>query len=138
MDWTTIITTIIIALFSGSGFIMAIINYKNQKNKSESDTLIQIKNSIEKVSNLTEENQRDIKQISTKVKDINETLSNLTRLSLRVDRALSKAVSTIIQALEDNHINGEGKEARKILKRADDDIALFQEGLIEKGFKDGD
>lgn len=135
MDLTQIITTLIVALFSGSGLVAVILSNRANRKNDQYKMLTDIKESIDNQARLRDDDHKRVEELVKKVDEITDEVNDLTKQSLRVDRAMTSAMSVIIQALEDGHINGEGKEAKRILDDINNELFEYQESLITKKLK---
>lgn len=132
MDITQIITTAIVTIFSGSGLIAVIINNKANKKSRTSGVLESIKSSVDELMRSRNDDHKQLEELSKDITRVSFELNDLTKESLRVDSALTKSISIIISALEDGHINGEGRDAKIVVDNINSDIANYQEKLISK------
>ena len=145
LDWTSVISALVIAIFGGSGFLATLIGIKYKKRNELSSSLDKLASSVKSLEQSV--NQVDAKvcnlynettKTNADVKKIRMDLLDLANQCVTMDRITSNSILTIINGLEKSKIiNGTGQKARDQIMDGLDSISSYQDRLL-KGVVDGD
>ena len=125
MDSIQLLNTLLVTVLGSGGIVTTYMIRKSNKRTSIDKAISELTSNVAKLAD-------SIKELDTNVDRVRSELGSVISYTIKSDRALCRGLSVVINALETNHINGDGAEARAILNRAENDLMTFEEKVISE------
>lgn len=125
MDKIHLLNTLLVTVLGSGGIVTTYMIRKSNKKTSIDKAISELTSNVAKLAD-------SIKELDSHLDQVRSELSGVVSYTIKSNRALCRGLSVVINALETNHINGDGAEARAILNRAENDLMAFEEKVIAK------